>query len=283
MLFHHVQEGVHQLVVLDGEDLVHILLDVGEHLLPRRLHRHTVGDGLHPGQGDHMARLQAGLHGGRPRRLHPDHLHMGVEQLGQGGHPGGQPAPANGHQNHVHIGQILEDLVGDGALARGHGEVVKGVNVGQPLLLTQLGGQGRRVVKGLPLKDDPGPVVLGVIHLHQGGGGGHDHRGGDARSLGGIGHPLGMVAGGGGDQPPLLFLPGEGGALEVGPPDLIGPGDLHIFRFDVHVIPCGLGERGAVHQVGGVQHPFQHPTGRFEIFQCHHGNQASSPTGGPVP
>ena len=68
-----------------------------------------------------MARLQAGLHGGRAGGLHADDLHIGVEQLGQGGHTGGQTAAADGHQDDVHVGQVLEDLIGDGALAGGHG------------------------------------------------------------------------------------------------------------------------------------------------------------------
>ena len=68
-----------------------------------------------------MARLQAGLHGGRPGGLYPNDLHMGVKQLGQGRHPGSQPAAPDWHQDGVHIGQVLENLIGDGALAGGQG------------------------------------------------------------------------------------------------------------------------------------------------------------------
>ena len=71
------------------------------------------------------------------------------------------------HQNHIHVGQILKDLIGNGALPGGDGRVVEGVDVGEPLLLRQLGGQLRRVVEGLAVEHHLGPVVLRVVDLHQ--------------------------------------------------------------------------------------------------------------------
>ncbi len=222
------------------------------------------------------ARLQAGFHGRRAGGLHPEHPHRGVEQLGQGGHPRRQPAAPHGDQNHVHIGQVLENLIGDGALAGGHGEVVEGVDVGQALLLAQPGGQGRRVVKGLAVEEHAGPIVLGVVHLHQGGGGGHDDGGGHSRRPGGVGHPLGVIAGGGRHQSPGLLLLGQSGALEVGPPDFVRPGDLHILRLDIRLVAGGFGEEGAVNQIGGVEHAVQRLPGRLEIVQRHHNRRTPS-------
>ena len=92
---------------------------------------------------------------------------LGLRRLGQGGHAGGQSAAADGHQNHIHVGQILKDLIGNGALPGGDGRVVEGVDVGEPLLLRQLGGQLRRVVEGLAVEHHLGPVVLRVVDLHQ--------------------------------------------------------------------------------------------------------------------
>ena len=271
VLLHHVQEGVHQLVVVDGDDVVDILLDIGEDLVTGGFHRHAVGNGLHPVQGDHMARLHAGLHGGRAGGLHADHRHVGVEQLGQGGHAGGQPAAADGHQDHVHIGEILEDLVGDGALPGGQGGVVEGVDVGEPLLLGQPGGQLGGVVEGLPVEHHLGPVVLGVVHLHQGSGGGHDDGGLHPGVLGGVGHALGVVARGGGDQPAGLLLVAEGADLIVGAPDLVRAGELHVLRLDVHLVAGGLGKGGAVDQRGVPDHTGEHAAGLFEILECEHG------------
>ena len=144
--------------------------------------------------------------------------------------PAASPPPADGHQDHVHIGQVLKDLIGDGALSGGHPQVVEGVDVGEALLLGELGGLLCRLVKDLPVEDHLGAVVLGVVDLDQGGGGGHDDGGGHAGGLGGVGQPLGVVAGGGGDEAPALLLLRQGADLVVGAPDLIGPGDLHVFR-----------------------------------------------------
>ena len=157
VLFHHIQEGVHQLGVGNGDDVVHVLLYIGEDQVAGGLDRHAVGNGVGGGQGDHVAGLQAGLHGGRAGGLHTDDGDVGFEELGQGGHAGGQSAAADGHQDHVHVGQVLEDLIGDGALSGGHAQVVEGVDIGEALLLGQLGGQGGGVVKDLAVEDDLAP------------------------------------------------------------------------------------------------------------------------------
>ena len=49
-----------------------------EDQIARGLHRYAVGNGVGGGQGDHAARLQAGLHGGRAFRLHADDGDVGV-------------------------------------------------------------------------------------------------------------------------------------------------------------------------------------------------------------
>lgn len=105
------------------------------------------------------------------------------------------------------------------------------MDIGEALLLGQLGSQGGGLVKDLPVEDDLSPVVLGVVYLHQGGSGGHNNGGGHAGRLGGVGQTLGVVARGGGDEPPLLLLLGEGADFIVGAADFVGTGHLHIFRF----------------------------------------------------
>ena len=116
----HVQEGGDQLVVVDGDDVVQVFLDVGEHLVAGSFDGHAVGDGVHGGQGDHVPRLQAGLHAGRAGGFHADDLHVGVEELCQGGHAACQAAAADGDEDDVHVREVAEDLIGDGALTGGH-------------------------------------------------------------------------------------------------------------------------------------------------------------------
>ena len=245
--------------------MVHIFLYIGEDQIAGSFYRHAVGDGVGGGEGDHMACLQTGLHGGGPLGFHADDGDIGVEQLGQGRHAGGQPAPSDGDQDHVHIGQVLEDLIGDGALSGGHLQVVEGGDIGETLLLGQLGGLFRRLIKDLPVENDVGAVVLGVVDLDQRSCGGHDDGGGDAGGLGGIGQSLGVVAGGGGNESPALLVLRQGADFIVGPSNLVGPGDLHIFRLKVDLIPIALGEGGGVDQVGGADHPLQHAAGGFKL------------------
>ena len=138
--------------------------------------------------------------------------------------------------------------------------------IGVPLLLAHQGRHRRCIIKGLAVQNNTGPVVLGVVDLHQGRGGGHDDGGGNAGGLSRIGHALGVVARRSGNQPPLLLLLGEGGALKVSAPDFVGPGHLHVLRLDVDMVAGGLGEERAVNQVRGVEHTFQNLSGLFEIF-----------------
>ena len=97
VLLGHIEEGVHQLGVINGDDLVDVLLDIGEHQIAGSLDRHAVGDGGDVLQRHHMARFHTGLHGGRAGGLHADDLHIGVEQLGQRGlTPEARPPPPMG-------------------------------------------------------------------------------------------------------------------------------------------------------------------------------------------
>ena len=104
------------------------------------------------------------------------------------------------------------------------------------------------------MEDDLGPVVLGIVHLHQGGGGGHDDGGGHAGGLGSVGHALGVVAGGGGDQAPFPLFLGQGADLIVSAPDLVGAGDLHIFGLEIDPVAAALGQGRGVDETGLPDH-----------------------------
>ena len=268
MLFHHIQESLHQLRIWDGDDLVHMVPDVGEHLVSRGLDGGAVSDGVGGGQGDHMARLQAGLHAGRPLRLHADNFYVGVEQLGQGGHTRRQPAAADGHQDHVHIRQLLQNLQTDGALTGHDPIVVKGMDKGQPLLVPQAHGLGIGVVIHAVHQHHVGPIAAGGLDLGNGGGGGDADGGGDLHIPGGKAHALGMVACGAGDNAPALLLVGQGGDLIVRAPQLEGPRLLQAVRLQIKVAVRHQARR--VQHRGLVDNGGQHPACVLEHFHRDH-------------
>ena len=120
------------------------------------------------------------------------------------------------------------------------------------------------------MEDDLGAVVLGVVYLYQRSSGGHDDSGGHAGRLGGVGHALSMVAGGGGDKTTGLLLIRQSADLKIGPPKLVGPGDLHIFRLEIDVVAAGFGQVGGVNQRGGPKNTLECAPGVFKLFQGKH-------------
>ena len=120
------------------------------------------------------------------------------------------------------------------------------------------------------MENDLSTVALGVVHLQHGGGGGHDHRGADACMTGSIGHALGVVACGGGDQAEGLLLLRKGADLKIGAADLIGAGHLHILRFQVNIVAAGSRKRRGVDQVSLVNDAGEHAPGGFKAVKGHH-------------
>ena len=91
-------------------------------------------------------------------------------------------------------------------------------------------GLGGGVVKGAAEEHHLRAQSLGVVYLHQRGGGGHDDDCPAPGLLGGHGYPLGVVARRGGDEAALALFLGEGADLIGRAPDLIGAGDLQVLR-----------------------------------------------------
>ena len=80
-------------------------------------------------------------------------------------------------------------------------------------------------------------VAAGGLHLADGRPGGHaDHRL-DPQPGCGQGNALGVVPRRAGDDAPGRLLRRQAADLVVGAPELEGPGQLQVFRLDVHVLP----------------------------------------------
>ena len=82
------------------------------------------------------------------RQLVRRRLYLGVQVLDGVGHPGDQPAAANGDHHGIGAFQLVQNFQADGPLAGDDLIVIKGVDKGSPSLLLELEGGGVGVVVG---------------------------------------------------------------------------------------------------------------------------------------
>ena len=221
-------------------------------------HGGTIDKGVHCVEGDGFFRLQGGVETGRAGGLNPN-------DCGAGGHvgkiaenAGDEPTPADRHDNGVggfaHGGELGEDFGGDGTLADNGVAGSKRLDDGGAGLLGIVVGGGGCLVKIGAGHDEfhhVSAVDFDAVAFLFRGGGGHVDAAGNAHAAAGEGHPLGVVAGGGGDD--------TGGALGVGKlrysvdgaPDFIGADVLEVFAFQIDFGAGEVRKSGAVLQWGG--------------------------------
>ena len=208
MVLHHVQEGHDDLFVVNGDDTVEVLLDVGEDLVARLKHGGAVGDGVRAGQLHHVAGFKRGFHASGAGGLHADDLDVRVQQLGQRGHARGQSAAADGHQDVVDQRQLLHDFHGDGALARGNAQVVERVDERVAVFFGQLQCVLVGLVVDVAGQHHVGAERLRALNFDERRGGGHDDGGLHAVMARGVGDALRVVAGRCGDEAAVTLLVG---------------------------------------------------------------------------
>jgi hypothetical protein len=126
------------------------------------------------------------------------------------------------------LGVLAQDLHADGALAGDHVGVVVGVDEGELLGFFELDGVGVGVGVALAGQHHFAAVALDGVDLDRRGGGGHDDHGAGAEPLGRQRDALGVVAGGGADDPALEHRRAEVGHLVVGPAQLEAEHRLHV-------------------------------------------------------
>ena len=268
LLLQHRQDGPGDLVFADGHHLVHILAAHFKGQVPGGFHLDAVGDGVHAGQGQNMPGLQGVHHAGGSGGLYADDLAGGLQMLHGIGQTRDQSAAADGHQDHVHIRQLLQNLQTDGALTGHDPIVVKGMDKGQPLLIPQAHGLGIGVVIHAVHQHHVGPIAAGGLDLGDRSPGGDADGGGDLHIPGGKAHALGMVACGAGDNAPALLLVGQGGDLIVRAPQLEGPRLLQAVRLQIKVAVRHQARR--VQHRGLVDNGGQHPACVLEHFHRDH-------------
>ncbi len=259
------QDGVADGVVRHGHHVVGQLPDDGHRELAGGLYHEPVGERLRGIEVDGdpgVERLDGRV---RSRRLHAHHAHLGVSRFHRDRDAGHQPAPADGDDEGVDRGIVLEDLEADRALACDDGGIVKSVDE-RPSFAGELPGVLVRLVVVLADEPDLGAVAPGCGDLCGGGVLGHDHGAGHAEVGGGQGDALGVVTGGGGDDAALPLGFRECGDLVEGAAEFERAGALQVLEFEVDLPAGQAAERATVRQRSAVGDASQDLAGGDNVF-----------------
>ena len=208
----------------------------------------AVGQGVAVGHGGDLAGLAGLIHRGHGGGLNADDLALGLQALDGEGDAADEAAAADGADDLLDLGQLLQDLQANGALAGHDIVIVEGMGKGVAVLGGQAGGLAGSVVVHTGDQNDLSAVLLGGLHLADGGAGGHADDGLDAKLGGGESDALGMVAGGAGDDALGSLAGGQRTDLVVSAADLESTGQLQVLSLDVQVVRdlgCGVQRRTA--------------------------------------
>ena len=201
--------------------------------MPGLFHRDAVCNGRDGGERLDGAVVQRICHRGRARRLNAVNFHARVDALDGKRHARDEPAPADGHHDGVHVGQLLQNFKADGPLARDDVLVVEGVDEGVVVLFLKLERAVVSVVVDAGHKADLRPVRARRFHFGDGRALGQADDGGDTVLLRRKRHALRVVARRAGDDAVRLRLVGELRNFIVRAPQLEGARPLQVLRLEV--------------------------------------------------
>ena len=235
LVLHQRQDGGGDLVLTDRDNVVHVLAHHVKGRLTGRLDRNAVGKGHGGVQRLVLVVVERVLHAGGTRRLHAVDFYLGTQALDGKRHAGNQTAAADGHDDRIHIGQLVEDLQADGSLPRDDQLVVIGVDEGHAGLLLQFHGAVMGVVVGALDQLDLCAQPLGAFHFHNGGTIRHTDNALDAHAGGGQRHALRVVARRAGDDALGTFFRRKLADFVVRAAHLEAAGDLQVLSFQVEV------------------------------------------------
>ncbi|MNF92464.1 hypothetical protein D3C84_751100 [compost metagenome] len=177
---------------------------------------------------------------GGQRRLGADDPHRRLGFLDGGGDTGNQAAAAHGDDDGIHIFQVLEDFEADGALAGHHQRVFEGMHGHVAVFLGDL-------VHPFPAgsvvaieENRLCPKGFGVFNFNFWRGHRQHQDGFHPQHARGVGEPLGVIAGRGGDDAVGDLFPGQRERLVQRAANLERPGDLQGFRLEIELATGGL-------------------------------------------
>ncbi len=170
-----------------------------------------------------------------------------MERLNRTGNPADQAAPADGHEDEIGVGAVLQDFEADRTLTGDDIRIIEGMDKDHSLLRKQL-----RLLDALadilPREHHIAAVAARRLLFGDGSRFRHDDGCLIARPSGRQGHSLGMIAGGSRHHP---FRPDR--TLQVvdlvgGPAQFEGARFLQVFQFQIHLGPGHVTEGGRIHQ-----------------------------------
>ena len=172
------------------------------------------------GQRDDLVAAKSLHHAGCALGLDADDLAGGLQLLDSVADAGDKTAAANGGDDDIHVLQLIEDLKADGTLSCHDGGIVKGMDEGIVMLVTETDGLGVGIVIDTGNEDNLCAVAAGGLNFGKGCAFGDADDGMDAHVAGGESHALCVVAGRAGNDATALLLLGQGGDLIVSTTEL---------------------------------------------------------------
>ena len=250
-IFKDILDGAADGVRVHGDDVVQQVAAKGEGLLAHQLHGHAVGEQAHVLELHTMPGHDGTAHGVGVHGFHADDADLGPQVLHIGGHAGGKSAPADGHENGVNgVGMLTQDLHADGALSGNDIGIVKRRDEHVAGLLDEIQRMPPGIAERLTEQHHLSAQTAHGIHLDGGRGHGHDDDGFASQTAGGQGHPLGMVAGRGGDDAAAQLFGRKTGHLVVGAAQLEGKHRLQVVPLEQHAVAQAAGKAHGLIQRG---------------------------------
>ena len=242
VLLEHEQNHFVDVTLGDGDQIVQELVDQSEGQVAGVLDCNTFGGGNHMVSRRHTTRGQRVLPCRGALRNRTDYAHFRLECLDGERHAGTQATATERHDHVSDVRHVFEDLQTDGALAADDFVIVERRHVNHAFLVGELSSVGGGFVEHIAVQHHIGAVGLGGIDLQRRGDLRHADGGLRTTLTGRIGHALGMVACGCGDDATGDLLFGERCDLVVRAANLEGTGDLQVFRLQENLMTGHLAQ-----------------------------------------
>ena len=174
--------------------------------------------------------------------MRPDHRHVRAKGLHRERDAGEQTTATGAHHDGADLGQVMEDLQSESALASHDVGVVERVDDDGAGLLCERLRRGDRLVDGGTREVDIGAIRSGRGDLRDARALGHEDRGRNPEQLRGKSDTLRMIARGRCDHTPLLRLIAKAGNAGVGATDLERSRSLEVLRCEEDRPTHSIGE-----------------------------------------